>query len=374
MEKIKCRIKYGNKTESHLSQIFTGYKMLEDSGILIIESIEYDKSLKDKYLFSSIIEVILNDTVKVAYDLADGYQSIHRLDLFDKAIEDIDFYFKRSYDPNIHTNHKYGYKVKPLGLNYHVTCKNNPIYKFSSANKGIKKIKDFIKYNKSQKSYYNNIKYYNFESENHFDSYNVMFFVRLWDSNILSLDNLLKSYSYLTYNEINQLYDKWKYQMDYVTSQRIDLVNGLKKELGDKFIGGLEDNEIARKLCPELISKNKYTDKFQFMNMTKSNNICIASVGLHDSIGWKFGEYVAAGKAIVTDPLKYVLPGDFKEDKNYKCYSNIDECINKVKILLSDIDEVHRMEENNIKYYKKYVRPDNLVLNTLNVALDITID
>ena len=201
-----------------------------------------------------------------------------------------------------------------------------------------------------------------------------MFFVRLWDSNILSLDNLLKSYSYLTYNEINQLYDKWKYQMDYVTSQRIDLVNGLKKELGDKFIGGLEDNEIARKLCPELISKNKYTDKFQFMNMTKSNNICIASVGLHDSIGWKFGEYVAAGKAIVTDPLKYVLPGDFKEDKNYKCYSNIDECINKVKILLSDIDEVHRMEENNIKYYKKYVRPDNLVLNTLNVALDITID
>lgn len=366
---LKCDIRYGNRKEAHLSQIFVGFKLLEDEGILRINSIKFDEELKNKYLFSAVIEVCINDSIMMVFDESDGYQSIHKLELFDKSIKDVDFYFKRSYDPEVHKKHKYGYKVKPLGLNYHITCKDNPFYKFYSENKGIKKIKDYIEYKKSMKYYYSKINYTEFESEKHYESYNVIFFARLWDSNTLSIENIEKSYPYLNKSEIEKIYIKWKDDLENVTSQRINLVRALKKELGEKFIGGLEDNKISRELAPELIVSKNYTDKFKFMNIIKSNNICISSVGLHGSIGWKFAEYVAAGKCIVTDPLKYELPGEFQEGKNYECYNNIAECVEKVKYLLDNTNKIYDIESANIEYYKKNLRPDKLVLNAIQIAI-----
>lgn len=368
---LNVDIRYGNKAEGHLSQIFTGFKLLENDEKLKINSIKFDESLKEKYKFSAIIEVDINNLITIAFDLSDGYQSIHKLDFFDQAIENIDFYFKRSYDPEIHKMHKNGYKVKPLGLNYHVTCKDNPFYKFESNNRGVKRIKDYISYKKSMKKYYSKIEYVNFESTNHYQEYNVIFFARLWDSNTLSIETIKTSYPYLNDIEIKDVYLNWKKDLEYVTIQRIELIRALKSEIGDRFIGGLEDSDIARKLAPELIVDNKYTGKVNFMNMLKSNNICIASVGLHGSIGWKFAEYVAAGKCIVTDELQYELPGDFLECKNYEKYNKIDECINKVKDLLSNIEKIHYIENNNIKYYNEYLRPDKLVFNAIKTALDI---
>lgn len=39
------------------------------------------------------------------------------------------------------------------------------------------------------------------------------------------------------------------------------------------------------------------------MRLMKQSRICIATTGLHDSIGWKFAEYVVAGRTIVIEPL-----------------------------------------------------------------------
>ena len=62
----------------------------------------------------------------------------------------------------------------------------------------------------------------------------------------------------------------------------------------------------------------------------------MASTGLHGSTGWKLAEYVAAGRAIVTEPLRYTLPGGFEEGKNYKTYTSPAECEEQLRQLLAD--------------------------------------
>ena len=104
------------------------------------------------------------------------------------------------------------------------------------------------------------------------------------------------------------------------------------------------------------------------MKLLKTNVICVSSEGLHHSIGWKFAEFVAASKAIITDKLRYSLPGDFEKNKNYLEYNNINELINQTSSLLKNKPLINQMEIENHNYYKKYVQPDQLVLNSLKEA------
>ena len=78
---------------------------------------------------------------------------------------------------------------------------------------------------------------------------------------------------------------------------------------------------------------------------------------------------MAAGKAIVTEPLFYEVPYGFCEDKNYLTYTDIHSCISNCEGLLGDTDAVHAMEFENKAYYESHVRPDMLVLDSLKIAL-----
>lgn len=63
-----------------------------------------------------------------------------------------------------------------------------------------------------------------------------------------------------------------------------------------------------------------------------SSDICIGSMGLDESIGWKTAEYVAAGKAIIHEKMSYQIPYGFNKDTNYLEFSSADECIEKLII------------------------------------------
>jgi hypothetical protein len=86
---------------------------------------------------------------------------------------------------------------------------------------------------------------------------------------------------------------------------------------------------------------------------------------LHGSIGWKFGEYVAASRAIISEPLRYLLPGNFQKNTNYLEFNNPDSLIEQITILLSDQKKTLSIMEANFNYYNNYVKAENLILNTL---------
>ena len=111
-----------------------------------------------------------------------------------------------------------------------------------------------------------------------------------------------------------------------MNADRIELLHRLQSAFPEQFTGGVSDNACARQLCPELIVPDKLTGKRAYLHRMQHTEICVASTGLHGSTGWKLAEYVAAGRAIVTEPLRYTLPGGFEEGKNYKTYTSPAQC------------------------------------------------
>ncbi|TXC92358.1 hypothetical protein FS935_04700 [Metabacillus litoralis] len=63
----------------------------------------------------SFVEVIINEKIKIAYDMQDGY--LLGKEKTDNYIEKLDFYFKRSFNNEIHSNNKKASSIIPLGLN-----------------------------------------------------------------------------------------------------------------------------------------------------------------------------------------------------------------------------------------------------------------
>ena len=100
----------------------------------------------------------------------------------------------------------------------------------------------------------------------------------------------------------------------------------------------------------------------------KASDICIASTGLHGSIGWKTAEYVAASKAIVSEPLNYKVTGNFIPGENYLEFSGIDECLSALDALSSSPEKLYEMKKKNHEYYKRYLAPVELVKRSLETV------
>ena len=162
MNKLNCYITYGIVHEAHLSQILAGYKMLKDQNILNYK-ILFNPEIKASQMHNTIIVVkVLGKTL--VYDLADGYQSFHDMEKFDKVLNEVDFYFKRSFDISKHTKLKNKNKIKPLGLNYHVSCKGNPFDLFrAKTDTPFSIMKEYLKYIRYEKRFHKNIFYPKFE-------------------------------------------------------------------------------------------------------------------------------------------------------------------------------------------------------------------
>lgn len=354
---------------AHNSQILTGYKLLEKQGLLKIQYDNHFNFCQQKlYEHNSIVEVEVDGKI-LAYDTADGYQSIMRKDVFDQQLDRVYLYFKRSYAPEFHIGTNSESKVKPLGLNYHCTCKGNPFDRFELLGNPLLDARRFISYMHGDRKWRHLINYRNFESNNHYEKYNILFLTRLWDTSNINKENLKRAYSYLSENEAAILAENMIESFHNINNTRIAILRKLRDEFPTGgWTGGVEYSDIARKECPEFIVDSTITDKANFMKMLKENYICIASTGLHNSIGWKTAEYVTNGRAFLTEPLKYKVPGGFSAGNNYIEYTSADECIEECIALINHVEKIHMIESNNAEYYKKFLSPDQLILRTLEVS------
>lgn len=323
----------------HNAQILTGFRMLQKQGwnIQISPSAGSDFPAPNAALVRA---TYLNKTI--FYDLWDGY---HLPDKMRWALDQADFYFKRSDCPekNQALFPEYCHKIYPLGFNYHVTFPGTPFAEplWKAATKQL--------LGRVPNRYF---------TPNRFEGISaspggapkILFLTRLWDDQEPGLPESVRQ------------------ERIQINRMRIDIIRALKQGFGDLFTGGLNDTPLSRKLAPDLIVSPSLTERKQYLRTLHSHDICIASTGLHDSIGWKTGEYVAAAKAIVSEPLRYQVPGQFQEGTHYLSYTTTEECLNAVQTLLADPHRLLAMKKANELYYQTHLRPDILVKNTLEIV------
>ncbi|MGS2779024.1 glycosyltransferase family 1 protein [Robertmurraya sp. GLU-23] len=357
MSKISCCLRLG-EVPLHLYQIIAGYHLLKRKGIIEL-SIE---KAPDQLLPYNMMEVEINNQYSVLYDLNDGYDNLltkkeDYVDFMDRLLERYDICFKRSFSSKYNRKLKYGNKVCPLGLNYMVTIPGNAAHLPQKEDPRTEKIKKLIRMLPFSEYYNGHYKIQAFEDTPNFNADpKILFMARLWDIN--------GEYS-------NQLSNEKKEERNYINNVRANCIRLLKREFGSTFFGGVSPSPYANKYYSDIVIEDKkITNRNYYIRKVKDSSICIATMGLHESIGWKFAEYIAASKAIVTEELHYEVPGNLNKNENYLDFSSPEHCLEQVHLLMKNVDLRKKMMINNFNYYHKYVRPDQIVLNSIINVLE----
>ncbi|HOE31440.1 MAG: hypothetical protein BWY92_00067 [Firmicutes bacterium ADurb.BinA052] len=326
----------------HLNQIYAGFASLHNAGII---NLEVKRVAADHT--KPLLTVIVNKQYKLLYDTLDGFNWIPGSQqdnlLYFRTHFKVDLYFKRSFTPTLLDYCPENCTVFPLGFNYLI----RPQRYFPARLTDV--LKDFLKHSTPLGKYCHRDLFYSRRYEYyplpHKDT-KILFLTRLWDPDQVTDEQL-------------------KNEREKINVTRAALIRACKQEFRDSFIGGLQQDPFAKQYAKELIAPARLTKKEHFLETIKQCNICIATTGLHQSTGWKFGEYVAAARAIVSEPLKYQVPGNWREGNNYLEFNHLEELMYRIHELIRNKMKMLHIMRNNYEYYLNYLRPDNLVLNTL---------
>ncbi len=295
--------------------------------------------------------VVLNDEKILFYDTSDTP------DLNLEAIEISDAYFKRSYVyAAIPDRHKSS--VYPLGLNYELytgRLNRQEISRFVFRKSILERFpREFMKRlaELSSLSFLPTIANMCALPVPH-QSPRVLFMARAWDPG----------------GEWSGLSEEDKAERVQINEMRARCIELLRKELGPRFYGGFAHSEYAIEAYKNLLLEGPLiSGKKNYLSLLKQYPICIATTGLHGSIGWKMAEYLAFSKSIVSERLKCAVPCGFEANKNYLEFDTPEECVQETMNLLEDGPSRQGMMDDNWVYYKNHLVPDNLVLRTLDIA------
>lgn len=348
---ITCRmIAWSNSP--HLSQVFTGFTLLHRAGKIALSQEcrkqDYFDRTKPQHLRDAghaHLLVIVNDNIKLYYDTHDS----HEID--EAAAREVSFYFKRSYaDHEIPEPFKA--KVYPLGFNYLL---------YPSGLDDLEAQRSLALGDSSPWGYSQGRALPSFRPtpENMQSAPEdvvppkILFMTRAWEP----------------FDHPERTKEKISERIS-INETRARCMELLREEFGSSFFGGfLPTDYAAANYGTVLLPDREIADKENYLRLLGAHSICVATTGLHGSIGWKMGEYVAFSKAIVSERLIHRVPGDFEPGRNYLEFDSPERCAETVRELFSNAASRRRMMKRNHEYYRSYLRPEALIERTLDIGL-----
>jgi len=290
--------------------------------------------------------VVVNGSLKLYYDNHDS-------DEIDRdAAEAVDCYFKRSYSrsriPDSLTS-----KVFPLGLDY-------ALYPDTFDDLESERIRVFARGSTPlNTSFGRRVSSFRPTPANMHSAPvealppKILFMTRAWDP----FDHDERS-------------DEKANQRMRVNETRASCLEALRREFGDDFLGGFERTDYAVSNYRELLLQDDEVSlKENYVKLLGACPICVSTQGLHGSIGWKMGEYVAFSKAIVSERMCYEIPGDFKEGQNYLAFDTAEGCVDATRALFADAGLRAHIMKNNYDYYNNFSAPKTVIQRTLSIGM-----
>lgn len=324
----------------HLSMPVTGLMMLEAQKKVRL-SFEIDPGNRRRFPYAPLLGVYGGGR-RILFDLADGYGSeVERAQ--PELVRQADFVFRRSFSPaeNAKLPPELQSRMHPLGFHFHVSYPGNPIDRISTWGERRGALFQRV-FNGAPRSYFTLDKFEQ-EPEPH-EKPTVLFYTRLWHA-----------------PEGSELYES----VTRINESRIRLVSELRKRYGSRFAGGIQFDLREARHCGGLVAGIGETRRTRYLETMRSADICVGSTGLHDSIGWKTAEYVAASKAVVNEKFCFEVPGNFQEGVHYLPFTDVEGCLEQVERLMGDPQRVYEMALANRAYYQAYGRPDRMMANAL---------
>ena len=138
---------------------------------------------------------------------------------------------------------------------------------------------------------------------------------------------------------------------------RVQLVESLRSAFGGGDLIGLLRTPMAERLAPDAILDRKVSRR-EYARQLRTSLVGVNSHGLDGSPGFKVAECLAAGMAIVSQPLAFELPEPLLPEVHYLPFDTPEECVRQCRSLLDAPELAKQMGQRNLEYYYRNVRPD----------------
>jgi hypothetical protein len=99
----------------------------------------------------------------------------------------------------------------------------------------------------------------------------------------------------------------------------------------------------------------------EYIKKTKLSSFVFNTPAVFNCHGWKLGEYLAMGKAIISTPISNEMPEELIHGKNIHIVNNNDELEEAINLLVNDEEYRKNLEMGTNSYYEKYASPKNVI-------------
>jgi hypothetical protein len=148
---------------------------------------------------------------------------------------------------------------------------------------------------------------------------------------------------------------------EQVNEDRVCLLLALRKQFGDRVVGGLVPTSYAQKHHPDLLTTLP-SRQSQYVQWARKHLISIGFRGLFGSLGFKLGEAFAASQCLIIEPTVAYLPPDMPITK----YRSTEECIAACDHYLSQPGDAKQCQNLVWEYYRSAVEPGAHMKQLLN--------
>ncbi|MTK52589.1 glycosyltransferase family 1 protein [Paludibacter sp.] len=155
--------------------------------------------------------------------------------------------------------------------------------------------------------------------------------------------------------------DQWNNNDEGVNLTRANFIRACIKMHLVNFEGGLipqNKNRSSVNLFSDVIW-NREIPITEYIQKTKESWIVFNTPAFWNCHGWKLGEYLALGKAIISTPLSNDLPVPLIHGENIHIINNgsKEEIIQAISLLICNDDYRHKLESGARLYWEKYGSP-----------------
>jgi hypothetical protein len=285
------------------------------------------------WITSSLALQVKVDGIRVGLELSD-----HSNVFANELLERCDIYFKRSYyGPDlINVSPSLRRKVVPFGLNY-ACCSKRSMIKMLRAI-GVRTIPVGSIYRAMVMPTW---KAFEYGAAEQCDE-TILFQARLWAPEEAPGDS-----------EVN--------------IRRVALLRALRREFGERVVGGLVPTPYACEAYPDLLT-NLPCRQPAYIRAAKQPLVGIYFRGLFDSIAFKLGEYLAASKCIVSEPIRNRLPVPMENGRHMLVFTSNEQCLSECERLLSSPRLAQELRRTASEYYRTEVMPETHMRNIIKRA------
>lgn len=109
----------------------------------------------------------------------------------------------------------------------------------------------------------------------------------------------------------------------------------------------------------------------EYIEKSKASFLVFNTASVSGCLGWKLGEYLCMGKAIISSPLNKVMPNDGDDIKFAHFVENEADIEEAILLLKNNKVYKEELERNAKEYFDKYLSPEAVIARIIAYGLDI---